>query len=215
MSISHDLMHRSEKSTLLKNFTHHYVPVGLEPKLFYPKKKTKKRNKKTILLFPSSEFDNYRKGFNYLLEALKKIKFKKKLKIILIGANKNYFKNLDIETQNIKYVKQQRFLNKIFNQAHFSVIPSIDDAGPTMLNMSMMSSTPCITFNIGDSFKYIKNNISGFKCQNRDIKNLGKNIDSAIDMNDEKYRIMSRICRKIALKSFTNKAQMSKIKKIL
>lgn len=215
LSNSHHTMYRSEKSTLFKNFVHHYLPTGIESKLFYPKKILKKKGKKIILLFPSSEFDNYRKGFNYFVEALKKIKFKKRLKIILIGAKKEYFKHLNLETKNVKYIKQQRFLNKIFNQAHFSVIPSVDETGPTMLNMSMMASTPCIAFNIGDSYKYIVNNVSGFKCQNKDIKNLAKNIDSAIGMSDEKFRIMKKKCRKIALKSFTSKAQISIIKKII
>jgi len=215
LSSSHFEMNRSKKSSLFKNFIHHHIPIGVEPKLFYPTQLIKKNKDKTIFLFGSSDLETYRKGLKYFLEALKKCKFKNKLKIILIGSEKNYFKNLNIETQNLKYVKNFKLLNQIFNHSHFCIIPSIDETGPSMLNMSMMASTPCIVFNIGDAFKYVKNNISGFKCRNKDIKNLSKNIDLAINMSENKFYSMKKRCRKVALKFFTDKIQISKIKKII
>ena len=208
-------MNRSKKSSLFKNFTHHYVPIGIDTKLFYPKQPIKKSNEKTIFLFGSSDFETYRKGFDYFLKALKKIKYINKLKIILIGTNKNYFENLNIETENLKYIQNFKLLNKIFNNVHFCIIPSIDETGPTMLNMSMMASTPCITFNVGDSFKCVKNNFSGFKSINKDVNSLAKNIDLAINMSQKKFYTMKKRSRKVALKFFTDKVQISKLKKII
>ena len=215
LSSSYYEMNRSKKSSLFKNYNHHLVPLGINSKLFYPKKKIQKRNKKTIFLFGTSDIKTYRKGFNYFLKALKKIKYKNKLKIILIGTNTNYFDDLNIETKNLEYVQSFKLLNEIFNSVHFCIIPSIDETGPTMLNMSMLASTPCITFNLGDAFNCVKNNFSGFKSKNKDVYNLSKNIDLAINMSQNKFYTMKKRCRKVALKFFTDKIQISKIKKII
>ena len=215
MASSYYEMNRSKKSSLLKNYIHHYVPLGINTKLFYPQKKIQKENKKTIFLFGTSDIEVYRKGFNYFLKALKKIKHKNKLKIIFIGANKIYFEDLNIETEYINFIKNFKILNQIFNSVHFCIMPSIDETGSTMLNMSMLASTPCITFNIGDAFNCVKNNFSGFKSKNKDVKNLTKNIDLAIDMSQSDFYTMKKRSRKIALKFFTDKVQISKINKII
>lgn len=215
MASSYFEMNRSKNSSLLKNYIHHYVPLGMNTKLFYPQKKIQKKNKKTIFLFGTSDIEVYRKGFNYFSKALKKIKYKNKLKIIFIGANKKYFEDLNIETEYINFIKNFKILNQILNSVHFCIIPSIDETGSTMLNISMLTSTPCITFDIGDAFNCVKNNFSGFKSKNKDIKNLSKNIDLAIKMNQDDFYTMKKRSRKVALKFFTDKVQISKINKIM
>ena len=84
-----------------------------------------------------------------------------------------------------------------------------------MLNMAMMASIPCITFNIGDALKHVKNNITGYKCDNKDIINLAKNIDLAINTSHKKLDLMKYNSRKVALKAFADKTQISIMKKII
>ena len=206
-------MYRSQKSTLFKNYSHYYLPLGLDSKIFKPIHKLKKKNT-TIFLFGSSDLEAKRKGLVYFLQSLKNIKSNNKLKIIFINSNKKYFHDLKIETEYLKFINDFRQLNNVLNQSHFCVIPSIDETGPSMLNMSMMASTPCITFNIGDALKYVENNVSGFKCKNKDIKNLSKNLELAINMSQFEFDKMKKNCRKIALKYFTDKFQILKIKQI-
>lgn len=213
LSSSHFEMKRSKQSTLFKNFSHYHLPLGFNSKIFRPINKIKKKDK-TIILFGSSDLEAKRKGLIYFIEAIKNIKFKSKLKIILIGSNKKYFKDLKIETKFLKYVKNFRQLNYVLNKAHFCAIPSIDETGPSILNMSMMASTPCITFNIGDAFKHVVNKVSGFKCKNKNIKQFGKNVELSIRMKQNEFDKMRMKCRRVALKNFTDQVQILKIKKI-
>jgi len=216
LSSSYYEMIRSKESSLFKNCKHHILYCGVNSNIF--KKifiSKKKQNNKTIFLFGSSDLEVHRKGLFYFLKALEKVKYKQKIKIITIGAKKNYFAKLQIQTKNYKFINDQKLLNKVLNEAHFCVIPSIDETGPTMLNMAMMASVPCITFNIGDAYKHVKNNKTGFKCKNKDIVNLRKNIHLAIKIDKKKFNLMKINSRKVALKFFADKTQVSLMKKII
>ena len=209
-------MQRSKESSIFNNLKHYNIPLGVDPNIFKQTNFTKKRyNDKTIFLLGTSDLDAYRKGLIFFLKALKANQHKDKIKIITIGAKKNYFKALNVETENFNYTRSQKLLNKVFNKSHFCIIPSIDETGPTMLNMAMMASIPCITFNIGDALKHVKNNITGYKCDNKDIINLAKNIDLAINTSHKKLDLMKYNSRKVALKAFADKTQISIMKKII
>tara|TARA_B100000575_G_C23137520_1_gene661187 strand:- start:2486 stop:3733 length:1248 start_codon:yes stop_codon:yes gene_type:complete len=211
---------RSENSILFKNCDHFHIPQGHDKETFYiikDKKFLKKKyniNENNIIFFGAADTDTYRKGLEFFLRALK-INKAIKTTVLTIGHKKNeLFKDYEINNFHFDFVNNFKKLNELINVCDFTAIPSIDETGPTMYNISMMSGVPCITFDIGDSFEYTKNGITGYKSKLFDFKDMSKNIKKYYKLSDEKKNQMRINCRNLALNKFSKSAQKEKLKKL-
>lgn len=67
-------------------------------------------------------------------------------------------------------------LKNIYRISSVFVSLSLDDAGPSMVNQSMMCGTPVIAFNIGTAIDVINDGINGFKAPIKAIDPLAKGL---------------------------------------
>ena len=58
--------------------------------------------------------------------------------------------------------------------------PSTDDAGPSMVNQSIMCGTPVVSFNLGTAVDVIENGISGFKTDDISPEGFYRTLEKAI-----------------------------------
>lgn len=93
---------------------------------------------------------------------LKEAFAKKKMALVNLGY-------VDGDTLVAAYRASSLFLN-----------PSTDDAGPSMVNQSIMCGTPVVSFNLGTAVDVIENGISGFKTDDISAKGFAVTLKDAI-----------------------------------
>lgn len=71
-------------------------------------------------------------------------------------------------------------LIKSYQAASLFLSPSTDDAGPSMVNQSIMCGTPVVSFNIGTAVDVIENGISGFKTDDISKEGYARTLGEAL-----------------------------------
>ncbi|MCH2023536.1 MAG: glycosyltransferase [Saprospiraceae bacterium] len=139
---------------LYPNATHKLIPYGIQTHIFKPYTKDFARDQlnipkdKKIILFVAASVDGKRKGINYLLDALEKIK-DKNVELAIIGKNINKL-NLDPQkSHELGYLSDENLIAMAYAAADVFVIPSIEDNLPNTVIESLCCGTPVIGFDIG------------------------------------------------------------------
>lgn len=147
-----------------------------------------------------------RKGGKYLVESLNilydnlTIEERKTCLIMFIGVTQNECMiNTEFDSLCIGIVNRVGLI-KAFNASSVFLCPSIDDAGPSMVNQSMACSTPVVAFNQGTAIDVLENGISGFKTNLYNSKGLAEGLHNIIKMNSFTYKLLRETTRETALK---------------
>ena len=197
----------AKKSNLFKNIDIIY-PV-INENIFSPKNKRELKanlnlSNKTVLFLGSVDIYEERKGFRYLVKALdifSSIISQDKLnEIVLIVAGKanlnlqSYFRMQVIEVGYLSYEKLAEYyaLSDIF------LSPSIQDAGPMMVNQSLMCGTPVVAFNMGTASDLV-NMETGYLAEYKDENDFCAGILKLVELSNEQKEQLSFHCREIAL----------------
>ena len=77
-------------------------------------------------------------------------------------------------------VVNQDKLVSLYREASLFLNPSTDDAGPSMVNQSIMCGTPVVSFNLGTAVDVIENGISGFKTDDISPEGFYRTLEKAI-----------------------------------
>lgn len=142
---------------------------------------------KTLILFARSSSEP-RKGCAYLIQAITKIwgilsdEQKKQFVIITVGDDyiKKGMDRLRIPCVDFGIVNREKII-KLYQASTFFLSSSIDDAGPSMVNQSIMCGTPVVCFNNGTAVDVIENGVSGFKSHQINEKGLTEALKRAIE----------------------------------
>ena len=118
-----------------------------------------------ILLMRSS--DAPRKGCDYIVNSISRLYYtlnsdeRNKFKIITVGDDyiQNKLSPLGITIINLGKVSFNKLI-EAYHVSSFFLSASIDDAGPSMINQSIMCGTPVVSFNTGCAI--VINETSGF-----------------------------------------------------
>ena len=100
----------------------------------------------------------------------------------------------DLELNNISFkgFKQGNEINEIFQNYHFSVIPSKwFDNMPNSLIESCLNGVPVIVSNIGSLEELIENGYNGYTFQPLSFESLALKIESLFSITEEKYKEVS------------------------
>lgn len=150
---------------------------------------------KTFILF--ARYQNtaiISKGFTHLIGAVNKwsegLSMEEKQKVLVMIAGNRDVDPLYEMSVDTKYVGQLSTENLIraYSVANAFISPSIDDAGPSMVNQSIMCSTPVVCYNIGTAIDVIENGVSGYKSDKLDSSNLAENIGKVFSLSETDYR---------------------------
>lgn len=206
---------RVKKSLIFKNKPTYKIFQPINSKLFFPtdKKQNKDflkipKSKKTIF-FGSVSLSAERKGLKYLLDALEIIhdnypNFNENIFLLIAGNNIDDIKDkLIFPYKYFGYINDNEYLSKIYQTADIFVCPSIEDAGPMMINQSIMCGTPVVAFDTGAAMDLVQNGKTGFKAEIKDSKSLANCIVKILEMSDNEYNNMSDYCRKFALENYS------------
>lgn len=161
-----------------------------------------KDNYKHIFLLRSDAHP--RKGNLDIVIAFEKLTSKinnvKDLLIITIGDD--YFsataKHLQCDILNLGIVDIEKLI-LCYQSANFFISTSKDDAGPSMINQSIMCGTPVLCYNNGSALDVIENGVSGYKVNTGDVEGLSKLLLQSTQLDTNIYQTLRKKTRELAI----------------
>lgn len=179
-------------------------------KLFIFKEPPKK---KTVIFFSATSSVNYRKGFNYLFEAINKYLKKENYFLLVAGVKPKLFDDLLIEKKFIGNVRSQKHLNKIYCSSDILVVPSILETFGQVFAEAGACGIPSVTFNHTGASDIIDHKTTGYLAKYKSSKDLV----NGIKWCEKKIRTnknFSNTIRKKIIKKFSYKKNSSRMIKI-
>jgi glycosyltransferase involved in cell wall biosynthesis len=164
------------KSNLFKNYNIKTLPYIININQNTIIKKNKK-NKKIILLFSATSSVNYRKGFNYLVNAINKYLDKNKFILHVVGDKPKLFNNVNIEKKFFGNIKSQKTLKKIYSSSDIFVLPSIAESFGQVFIEAGSKGLPCICFKNTACTEIIKHKINGYSARFKSSRDLAFGIN--------------------------------------
>ena len=177
----------TKESSLFNDFRIEVIPYVIDTEIFKPLDKEIARyilnipkDKKIILFGGLSATSDKRKGFQYLIPALKKLeeyKLNKDIEIVIFGALKPKEDiGINFKTNYLGFIHDDITLSIIYSAADVFVMPSIQDNFPNTVLESLACGTPVIGFNIGGNIDMIDHKNNGYLVKPFDINDLADGI---------------------------------------
>jgi glycosyltransferase involved in cell wall biosynthesis len=183
--------------------------------------KYKLNNDKVTILTGAKNFGFRRKGFSYLVDTLKFLvdtypSIENYIEIIVIGDHlEKYIPKLPIGVIDGGLIKDESSLIELFNVSDIFLSPSIEDAGPIMINQSLMCGTPVLAFNIGVAPDFLVDGFNGYLAKNKDVTSMANFLYEFIILDEEQKNILRINARNTAINNFSNTLMQNKLKFLL
>ncbi len=120
---------------------------------------------------------------------------------VLVVGDK-YFESisqsLECYIHNIGMVEEETLIS-CYQASNYFLNASHDDAGPSMINQSIMCGTPVICYNNGAAIDVVEQGKSGFKVDTGDIEGLAKSIQLGHRLDNESFSELRRTTRQLGL----------------
>ena len=168
--------------------------------------------KSFIIFFGCQLLNDERKGMKYLLEALKlfhdRLTPAERDKVLVIFAGKGASEIEDDILFDHKYLGyvDSSMLPYIYSLSSVFICPSVNDAGPTMVNQAMSCGTPVVAFEMGTALDVVKGKGTGYCARLRDSDDLAHGIEWLFRMPLQEYTALRDHCRKTALELTSDEA---------
>lgn len=216
-----------KESSIFKYKRSELVPLGVDTKTFSPinmnsaRKKLHLSTKSRIIFFGAMSLGEPRKGFDFfrtalmlLNQMLKKNQFNENILILFAGKNNAPDINIPFKWINLGYLDTDNKLALAYQAADMFICSSIEDAGPMMINESIMCGTPVVAFDMGVAKDLVINGKTGYRVKLKDSKGLAEAMFRLLSANKLKYKKIKINCRNIGLKYCDPKKQVKSIIKI-
>lgn len=170
-----------------------------------PKDKIKLSKNYQFIILMRSSISEERKGFKFAVKILSdlfdRLSKEERDKTLIISLQDQLSKNI---REQIKFnildlgKVDTNDLIKAYRTASIFLSPSIDDAGPSMVNQAMMCGTPVAAFEIGTAIDLIHNDINGIIAPLKDTKRIADGLLNLI-RNPKLLKQMSEKAREAAV----------------
>jgi len=173
------------RSSLLKEAHVESIPNPIDTNLFYPRDKKTARialnlnPDKRYILFGAANLDDYRKGFVYLVEAIKKFaewSGNESIEILLFGRNNLKELDLPLKVNSLGTLNSMDTMANIYSAADTFVIPSLQDNLPNTVMESMACGTPVVAFESGGIPEMVDHEVNGYIAGFKDTDDLAQGI---------------------------------------
>lgn len=187
------------------------IPYSLNLEKFKPINKKESKIKLNIdpeipcILIIAEYLNNHRKGFDLLVDALKKIKTKQ-FQLLTIGNNKL---NIEGNFQLIELgsISNDELLVEAYSAADLFILPSREDNLPNVMLEAFACGTPVLSFKTGGMMEWIIPGFNGIFADSNDAKGLKNSIEAFIgsENNFDQQQI-----REFAIRNFSADLQADK-----
>jgi|GEM_PF-884485 len=170
------------------------------------------RTKNFIIFSRFAGIDYAVKGYSYMVEAVnhfaESISSDQLGNVLLILAgekDKDFEKSFKVDVLNLGMLSKEDLI-KAYSASTIFLSSSIDEAGPSMLNQSMMCGTPVVSFDVGAAKDMTENGVTGYKARFKDVHDLSRGVGMIHSLLETDYEVMRQNCRKKALEMNSYKA---------
>jgi glycosyltransferase involved in cell wall biosynthesis len=211
-----------QDSSLYENKNKFKILLSIDENTFKPVEKIAVRKQlalpidKKIVFFGAASALDKRKGFCELMEALNILsrempdRDKRNIHLAIAGKGADEFaQHLPYAHTMLGYLTHED-LPKAFQAADVFVSPSIEDAGPMMVNQSIMCATPVVSFEMGVALDLVETGQTGYRAKLGDIADLAKGLNCILDMDEQAHKKMRQNCRDFGLRLCHNEKQIAK-----
>ncbi|MBS1588680.1 MAG: glycosyltransferase [Bacteroidetes bacterium] len=169
----------TKQSSVFHNSRYHFLPLGINPEKFYPHPKYQVGSKRKFLI-GSPKIKDKRKGFSEFISALKIAieidpELIEKMKIIVVGDLNEQIECSGLEVEIKGYLTENELANS-YRDSDFFISPSLQDAGPFMINQAMGCCLPILSYSIGFAKDVIMTEITGYCAQQNQVADLAKGL---------------------------------------
>ena len=172
----------TRESFLLKDLPIEDDEMIIDTDLFRPYEKLMARARigidedKFVLLFGCQALSEKRKGISYLLDALEiwysslNKEQREQVLVVSIGKNSSEIKErIQFKYKELGFIDFDQ-LPLVYSAASLFLCPSVNDAGPMMVNQSLSCGTPVVAFEMGTAIDCIKGRGTGYCAELRNAK---------------------------------------------
>lgn len=158
------------------------------------------KHKKYVIFSRFTSVGHERKGYIYLLAAINKFaeiigSQKDEVVLLLAGGKDELFESkFNIDVLNVGMLNVDELINA-YSAADLFLSSSIDDAGPSMVNQSIMCGTPVLSFNIGSALYMIDNGETGYRVPLKDVDAMANCLDAHFNLSNDERKVMQNKCR--------------------
>jgi glycosyltransferase involved in cell wall biosynthesis len=192
-----------KSSFLFKKLSVHHIFLPIDGNIFYYKEKKLARKiiglpeNNKVILFGAVNFNDARKGVNYLIDALyklKKIYTKEDLNLLIVGGGDiEIFNDIGFNIVKLGFVNYEK-LALAYQASDLFVCSTIEDSGPIMVPQSLMSGTPVVAFEMGISIDLVKDGKTGFLAKLKDSTSLSVGISKILLQTEIEKENMRNEC---------------------
>jgi FkbM family methyltransferase len=205
----------AKESTLFSDFDVKVIPNSVPADIYqpYPNREVRRalsiNEDAKVILFGADSIVNERKGFRFLLEAVKTLELGDKSPIYIAtfgGMPKNVRIEAKYPVYNFGHLTDEIDLAVIYSMADVFVLPSLEDNLPNIVLEAMACGTPVVGFDVGGIPDMVEHQKTGYLAKLRDVKSLNEGIKWVLSASSEGIDI-SQACRKKVEELYTPNAQ--------
>ena len=159
------------------------------------------------ILIGAMNLKDKRKGFNYLLDALKYVNEKyadlrNKIELITFGkSDKSIENDIPFRVHNLGTIPDEEKLRNLYNASDLYIAPSIQDNLPNTVLESISCGTPVVAFNTGGIPDMIEHFANGYLADLQSYEDLAEGIVLLLT-KPGLLKNMKANCRERALQNF-------------
>lgn len=170
------------------------------------------------ILFGCQNIDDERKGIKYLIEAINVFlehlteAERSQVQVMAIGKNFDAVQQQlkDVDTHDFGFVSINE-LPSIYAFADVFLCPSVNDAGPMMVNQSLCCGTPVVGFEMGACLDAVKDKGTGYCAKLRDSQGFAEGIEKIYRQTPEEREAMRSRCVEYAQKTYSYAAAVKRM----
>lgn len=131
--------------------------------------------------------------------------------LILVGSKDDEFASqFNMDTLCLRKLDLNNLI-KAYSAASVFISTSIDDAGPSMVNQSMMCGTPVVTFSIGTALEVTREGENGYMAKNFNDNDFAEKIFKISRLSTDDYKKIRKTTRNSALEINSKRANAERI----
>ncbi len=166
----------------------HHIRLGFDLAEFRPVDKTTARRRlgldptKILVGFGADDITNPRKGFDYLLRALERVRTRDAFECVVLGNGKipGTYRLLP-PINSVGYLSTVRELVDFYSACDFVVVPSCEDNQPQIGLEAMACGRPVIGYDSGGIREYVIEKQTGLLAERGSVDPLARCIERLVD----------------------------------
>lgn len=202
-----------KQSTLFKERPITKILLAVSPLVFKPVPAASARQKfgisadRKVIFFGAVHLENKRKGIAYLVAALKALKkmllddpaLDQKITLLVAGQRFDEIESeLPFAYHYLGMLRTNEDMANAYQAADVFVCPSLQDAGPTMINQSLMCGTPVVAFETGVALDLVMTGRTGYRAELRNSTDMASGIKTILSQTEGEMMAMRKECRQVA-----------------